>query len=149
MLNSYPITVKNFDALNIHELYAIIALRMAVFCVEQDCPYQDLDGQDQTATHVFIQDQANIAAYARILQKDNYTSLIGRVVVNPQYRKQGLAKQIMLHCIDEIKQTSAEKIELSAQSYLHKFYTNLGFKSMGEYYLEDDIPHEHMQMIIK
>ena len=149
MLKSYPVVVKKFDALNINELYAIMALRMEVFCVEQDCPYQDLDGQDQIATHVFIQDQKNIAAYARIIQKDRSCSLIGRVVVNPAYRKQGLANKIMQQCIDEIKQTTAEKIELSAQSYLHKFYANLGFKSTNEYYLEDDIPHEHMRMIIK
>jgi len=149
MLKTYPIIVKKFNALDINELYAIMALRMAVFCVEQDCPYQDLDGLDQTATHVFIQDRENIAAYARILKKDKHTSLIGRVVVNPQYRKQGLAKKIMLHCIDEIKQSSAKNIELSAQSYLHDFYCILGFKNTGEYYLEDDIPHEHMRMMIK
>jgi ElaA protein len=149
MLKTYPIVVKKFDVLDINELYAIMALRLAVFCVEQDCPYQDLDGQDQSATHIFIQDQKKVVAYARIIQKNRSCSLIGRVVVSSKYRKLGLANKIMLHCIDEIKQTKTEKIELSAQSYLHKFYANLGFKSTGEYYLEDDIPHEHMQMIIK
>lgn len=149
MLKTYPIVVKNFEALNIHELYAIMALRMAVFCVEQDCPYQDFDDLDQSAIHVYMQDKENIAAYARIITKDPSCSLIGRVVVDPQYRKLGLAKKIMQQCIDKIKNSRADRIELSAQSYLHDFYKNLGFKNTGDYYLEDDIPHEHMFMEIK
>jgi predicted GNAT family N-acyltransferase len=28
-----------------------------------------------------------------------------------------------------------------AQKYLEKFYNNLGFKTIGESYLEDGIPH--------
>lgn len=149
MLKSDPLFVKKFDELSINELYATISLRMAVFCVEQNCPYQDLDGQDQAAMHVFTKNHDNITAYARIIKKNKHCSLIGRVVVNPQYRKQGLAKQIMHHCIDVVKQSTAEKIELSAQSYLQAFYSKLGFESTGDYYLEDDIPHEHMQMKIK
>jgi ElaA protein len=33
------------------------------------------------------------------------------------------------------------KIKLSAQKYLENFYSNLGFKTIGEPYLEDGIPH--------
>jgi ElaA protein len=32
-------------------------------------------------------------------------------------------------------------IKISAQCYLNKFYNNLGFKAIGEDYLEDGIPH--------
>jgi ElaA protein len=32
-------------------------------------------------------------------------------------------------------------IKLSAQTYLKKFYTNLGFASVGEEYFEDGISH--------
>ena len=31
--------------------------------------------------------------------------------------------------------------KLSAQTYLKNFYNNLGFKEVGEEYLEDGIPH--------
>ena len=40
-----------------------------------------------------------------------------------------------------------EKIELSAQKYLLKFYSELGFEKKGEEYLEDNIPH--VKMILK
>jgi len=32
--------------LNVAQLYAILALRSEVFVVEQNCPYQDIDGRD-------------------------------------------------------------------------------------------------------
>ena len=39
---------------------------------------------------------------------------------------------------DHYKQT---RIKISAQTYLMRFYNNLGFKKIGEEYLEDGIPH--------
>jgi ElaA protein len=35
-------------------------------------------------------------------------------------------------------------IRISAQTYLLKFYTSLGFVRVGEEYLEDGIPHVNM-----
>ena len=32
--------------LNVSQLYALLQLRCAVFIVEQNCPYQDIDGDD-------------------------------------------------------------------------------------------------------
>ena len=50
--------------------------------------------------------------------------------------------------IDVIKnQFNETVIKISAQCYLKNFYTNLGFKKVGEAYLEDGIPH--MAMIKK
>ena len=43
---------KQFKDLSNEELYQIFQLRMAVFVVEQNCPYQDADGKDINAWHV-------------------------------------------------------------------------------------------------
>jgi ElaA protein len=147
---SDQVNSKSFNELTKAELYAILALRIEVFCVEQNCPYQDADGQDQEAQHVFIKSEKSIMAYARILKdKDNPNKQhIGRVVVNPNYRRKGLAKHIMQACIDEIE-SHTTVIEISAQSYLSHFYQGLGFKNTGKYYLEDDIPHEQMHYMTK
>ena len=40
-----------------------------------------------------------------------------------------------------LKEYPEAVIKISAQQYLIKFYTELGFKTIGEGYLEDDIPH--------
>ena len=42
------------------------------------------------------------------------------------------------------KEFIKRKIKISAQEYLKKFYTNLGFKHTGKSYLEDGIPHIEM-----
>ena len=140
---SDQVNSKSFDELTKAELYAILALRVEVFCVEQNCPYQDVDGQDQKAQHVFIKDGNTIIAYARILMDQAKKYHIGRVVVNPDYRKKGLASIIMKACFAELE-NKTQVIEISAQSYLSEFYQGLGFKNTGKYYLEDDIPHEQM-----
>ena len=41
------VTIKKFNDLSPLELYEILQLRSEVFVVEQDCVYQDIDGNDQ------------------------------------------------------------------------------------------------------
>lgn len=149
MTNTNVANIKIFKELELPELYSILALRMKVFCVEQDCPYQDLDGKDEDAIHVYFQENEKITAYSRILKNENGTFSIGRVVVDPEFRKQGLASKIMQRCIEIIRQKSSADIVISAQSYIQDFYYGLGFQSTGKFYLEDDIPHEEMVLSSK
>ena len=46
------LVVKKFDELTTTELYEILKAR-AVFVVEQNCVYQDLDDIDYDSLHVF------------------------------------------------------------------------------------------------
>ena len=39
--------IKKFDALNVHQLYAILRLRNEVFVVEQNCVFQDADNKER------------------------------------------------------------------------------------------------------
>ena len=67
---------------------------------------------------------------------------IGRIVVAPGNRTEGLGKDIVLFAEKAISQHyGAGPVKLSAQSYLKKFYSDLGYQSIGEEYLEDGIPH--------
>ncbi len=47
------LVVKNFDELTTTELYEILKARVAIFVVEQNCVYQDLDDIDYDSLHVF------------------------------------------------------------------------------------------------
>ncbi|NYJ26360.1 GNAT family N-acetyltransferase [Allomuricauda sp. ARW1Y1] len=139
--------IKTFDELAIHELYQILRLRSEVFVVEQDCVYQDVDNKDQKAHHVIGLKEDEVVAYTRVFKPGDYFDnvSIGRVVVRQDQRKYGLGKQIMLATMAAIDQRFPNKpIEISAQSYLLKFYTDLGFSAFGEEYLEDGIPHRRM-----
>ncbi len=138
------IQTKTFKQLTTDELYAILQLRSEIFVVEQDCVYQDLDYKDQKALHVMGFKNKKLVAYTRIFKPGDYfeNASIGRVVVITNERKYRYGYDIMNASIEAIKNYyDTETIKISAQVYLKQFYTNLGFKAVGEEYLEDGIPH--------
>ena len=59
--------LASFAELSTGELYALLALREAVFVVEQRCAYQELDGLDQDALHLVAWEGAQVAACLRLL----------------------------------------------------------------------------------
>ena len=141
------IITKTFSELDTEDLYQILRIRSEVFVVEQDCVYQDIDNKDQNAIHLYYKENDQIVAYTRIFKAGDYykNPCIGRVVVSKKDRGNDLGKKIMIDSMEYIKQNlKGEKIELSAQKYLDKFYKDLGFYKIGEDYLEDGIPHQRM-----
>lgn len=140
--------IKTFTELNTTELYELLRLRSAVFGVEQNCVYQDLDSKDQEAYHLMGMDNGKLVAYTRIFAPGVYfkQASIGRVVVEPSHRGKGYGVDIMESSIKTINSLFGQEtlICISAQAYLLKFYNNLGFKEEGEQYLEDGIPHYKM-----
>lgn len=138
------IQVKYFNKLTTEELYKILQLRSEVFVVEQDCVYQDIDDKDQNALHVIGFKKNRVVAYTRIFKPGDYfkQASIGRVVVAEKERQHKYGYDIMESSIEVVKTYYNENsIKISAQCYLKKFYNNLGFKQVGEEYLEDGIPH--------
>lgn len=138
------IEVRRFNELTITALYEILQLRSEIFVVEQDCVYQDLDGKDQKALHVIGKKNDKVIAYTRVFGAGDYFDFpsIGRVVVAKEERQFGYGKVIMDASIKAVKEHLEEStIKISAQTYLKKFYNDLGFKEYGETYLEDGIPH--------
>ncbi len=138
------IKVKTFQQLTTQELYDLLQLRSEIFVVEQDCVYQDIDSKDQKSLHVIGFKSNKIVAYTRVFKSGDYFSYasIGRVAVVKNERQYKYGYDIMKASIEAIKNHFNEtKIKISAQVYLKKFYINLGFKVIGDEYLEDDIPH--------
>ena len=139
--------IKKYNELSVDELYEILKLRSEVFVVEQQCIYEDCDGKDKKSYHLFGEHNGEILVYLRILEKGiSYNEIsIGRVLARENYRGKGFAKQMMLRAIEFIENNLNEKvIRISAQEYLLKFYSSLGFVRVSEVYLEDDIPHIEM-----
>ena len=141
------IKVKVYQDLEIDELYAMMALRAAVFVVEQNCVYQDLDYKDQKALHVMGWINGKLVAYTRLFGPGDYfdQASIGRVIVSMDQRGHNYGHQIMSASINAITQHyKTDRIDISAQTYLEQFYTAHGFLPSGEEYLEDGIPHIKM-----
>ena len=139
------IYIKRFEELSSEELYEIIKIRVAIFCLEQKCLYQDLDDKDKKAYHVYIKENDKIKAYLRVLDKGiSFDEIsIGRVLTTE--RGVGFGNIILKEDIRVAKEKmNADKIKIEAQSYAKGYYEKFGFKQISDEFLEDGIPHIKM-----
>ena len=138
--------LKHFRELTLDELADIYRLRVSVFVVEQNCPYQEIDAADKTAYHRYLKDEDGIQAYARVLPPGTTfeTCSIGRVL--SKKRRCGLGTQIVNAAIAAAKEKfSADIITIEAQVYARSLYEKAGFIQISDEFLEDGIPHILMQ----
>ena len=139
------LVVKTFAELNTHELYEILRVRAAVFVVEQECVYQDLDGIDSNAVHAFLQDENGVQAYLRVFEKDERTAQMGRMLT--VRRGSGLGGQLLKEGIRIARDVLKKDIlYIEAQCYATGFYEREGFRITSEEFLEDGIPHVQMEL---
>ena len=132
------------DRLDAPTLYALLALRSAVFVVEQDCAYLDLDGRDLAAdtVHLWVEDDGGVAATVRVLAEPDGRARIGRVVTRADARGRGLARSRVLAALDGL---GPVETVLSAQAHLRAWYEALGYVVDGPGFVEDGIPHLPMR----
>ena len=141
--------IKTFNELTLEELYDILRLRVEVFVVEQNCPYEEVDGLDKDAIHVYYKNNDELIAYLRVLDRgvESEDVAIGRVIA--KNRRQGLGTLILKEGIKAAKEIfDTDAIYIEAQSYAKKFYENLGFVQTSDEFLLDGIAHIKMRLII-
>tara|TARA_B110000003_G_scaffold108072_1_gene110549 strand:- start:67 stop:513 length:447 start_codon:yes stop_codon:yes gene_type:complete len=139
---------KNWEEISLKEFYAVLRLRSEVFVVEQDCVYQDIDNKDQKAIHLMGYINNELVAYSRIFNKGDYfkETSFGRAIIKTEKRGLGYGDELVKESIKTIiSEFGKNKIKISAQAHLKKFYAKHAFKTKGEKYLEDGIPHISME----
>ncbi len=142
-------TCVPFKDLTNSDLYELLKLRSAVFVVEQDCVFPDMDDCDQKAMHVLLKVADELVAYARLLPAGlKYDGVsIGRVVTAASVRRDGYGKVLMQESIKHCQRLWPEStIKISAQQYLEDFYKGFGFTTESEPYFEDGILHIEMHL---
>ena len=175
---------SRFPELSAAELYAALAARQQVFTVEQRCAFQDADGHDVHAWHLFAwaedspaprvvrtpnppegaqfgpgggpaapvlwartPEAAQLAGYLRVLDPGRKFAepSIGRVLTVAPYRGIGFGRTLMAEGIARTRRVWPERpVRIAAQQRLEHFYANLGFRTAGAPYQEDDIAHVDM-----
>ena len=140
------LVVKKFEQLTVDELHEIYRLRIAVFVVEQNCAYQDIDGADKVAYHLYLKDENGIQAYVRVLPQGvlHETASIGRVISIK--RRCGLATRLLKEGIALAREKfGAKELTVGAQKYARGLYEKVGFVQSSEDYIEDGIVHIKMK----
>lgn len=138
----------HFDELTPAELYAITQARIAVFIVEQACPYQDADGADPACFHLWtLAGTDEVSAYLRVVPPGvKYAEpSLGRILTTGPGRGTGLGRALVAEGIRRVEAMyGARPIRIGAQRYLLAFYESFGFARTGYDYDEDGIPHSEM-----
>lgn len=138
---------KNFDQLTPAELYEILRLRNEVFVVEQNCVYNECDGKDYKCLQLWCTLDGQIVGSCRIVPPGvSYDEpSFGRIVSKPGFRDLKLGHRMMNFILQIIRNYyHTERVRISAQVYLKKFYETYGFRQVSEEYLEDLLPHMEM-----
>jgi ElaA protein len=137
-----------FGGLTANDVYDLLALRAAVFVVEQACAYLDPDGLDRHSWHLLGRDGTGaLRACLRVVDpgcKYDEPSM-GRVVLAQALRGSGLANALVAEGLHRSGAAwPGQGNRISAQAHLQRFYARHGFQPVGDVYSEDDIPHIQM-----
>ena len=143
--------IKTFDQLTTSELYELLRIRSEVFVVEQDCVYQDVDNNDQTAIHIWLTKGGKTVAMCRICPEGTKlaSTSIGRVITTE--RGKGYGMLIMKIAINTVMERipAADHIEIEAQLTKQKFYERLGFVATSEPFMMEGLMHLEMKLNLK
>lgn len=139
---------RSFEELSTLEMYAVFAARQAVFIVEQNCPYLDMDGKDLDALHLIAWSGKEVAAYLRLLPPgSSYPAepSLGRIITTRIGRGSGLGRELVARGLEKIHELYPQlPTRIGAQAHLHEFYGSFGFAQASEPYDEDGIMHIEM-----
>ena len=115
---------KSFDALTAREVYSILEARSAVFVVEQNCVYRDIDDAGTSRMAAAFDPAGRLAGYLRVLLPDaqNTDVRIGRVLTTAAFRGAGLGNGLLSRALEHIRaQWPETPVSLHAQAHLQRF----------------------------
>ena len=127
------------------------SLRIEVFVKEQKVPIElELDEKDhsENTVHIGFFDNNKLIGVARLIDLDKDVIHIGRVVIDKEYRGQGIGRELIIGCENIAQQIIKRKIiiELSAQIQAENFYKSLGYNRVNDkIYLDAGIEHVDMR----
>ena len=136
---------------NKEELELGFALRIEVFVKEQNVPIElELDDKDHSdnTVHIGYFNDNKLIGVARLIDLDKDVIHIGRVVIDKEYRGQGIGRELIIGCENIAQQILKRKIiiELSAQIQAENFYKSLGYNRVNDIiYLDAGIEHVDMR----
>ena len=142
--SSFPITVEstqvnpahyqaNRPNISVHvvremsDLMQSIAIRSAVYIGEEKCPFEEeFDGNDFSCTHVIGYIGSEPAGCLRIRYFSDFAKF-ERLAVRPEFRRMGLAREIVRYASDFCRAKGYTKFCVHARVDRVSFWSELGF----------------------
>ena len=127
------------------DIAACRALRRVVFIEEQGVSEADeVDDLDGEAIHLLALQDGKPVGTARLLVNGT-TGKVGRVCVLREARGTGLGAALMRVAVDQFRaMPGIRKVKLGAQSHATGFYEALGFRVVGDPFMDAGIEHREM-----
>ncbi|WP_175935447.1 GNAT family N-acetyltransferase [Corynebacterium sp. Marseille-P4321] len=140
------IEFKSLAELTPVEIHQLFKLRVDVFVVEQQCPYNEIDEQDAdpSTRHILAWEGGRLAGCARVFPTPE-GSRFGRFVVNPEFRGAGLGPDIVRAGIAYTERFPGDLV-IEAQSGLVGYYSQFGLVAEGEEFDDAGIMHRRMRL---
>ena len=136
------VNIVAFDEVNKESIRLV---REQVFIQEQHIdPEIEFDGLDTQAVHVLVVDGEQPLGTGRILANGH----IGRIAIMQAARGQGLGVKVVRALVEYAKQQGYPTVDLGAQTHAVDFYRKLGFTTYGDEFMEANIPHQAMVMLL-
>jgi predicted GNAT family N-acyltransferase len=128
------------------DVLGAFAVRMRVFCEEQGVPREEeIDGRDEDALHLvaLAPDDGRVIATLRLLVDDDVAK-VGRVAVERDWRRRGIALRMLALALDAARQRGCGRARLAAQLEAVALYEQAGFAVESERFEEAGIQHVWM-----
>jgi predicted GNAT family N-acyltransferase len=127
------------------ELAGALALRHAVFCVEQGVPErEELDGRDGEGIHLVAVAHGELLGTCRLVIVGR-TSQFSRLAVRADARRRGIATALLVAADQETDAAGADRLVLHAQTYARELYERAGYRTRGRVFVEAGIEHVAME----
>ena len=100
---------------------------------------QEFDEHDVPETkYIVILDHDFPIATARMYRLDDKSVMIGRVVVLPEYRHQGIGTKVIQECERWALELGYQKAVLESRDNKIPFYKQIGYEECGEPFIEGE-----------
>lgn len=137
--------IKKFDHSNKKWMQAAFAIRNEVFVVEQEVDArEEYDEFETSSKHFLVMHEGKPVATARWRITEKGIKL-ERFAVLKAYRGKGFGLTVLKSVLEDLPPTP-KRIYLHAQVQVVDFYGKVGFKAVGDEFIEANIRHYTMEL---
>ncbi|MDD5936123.1 MAG: GNAT family N-acetyltransferase [Clostridiales bacterium] len=138
------------------DLKEVYSIRREVFIEEQNIPEtEEFDEYDKKAIFCVLYEENNsfntqekmAVATGRLVLLEDGSYKIGRIAVRKQFRGLQYGDMLVKMLVNKAFISGAKEVYVGAQIQAKGFYQKIGFKEIGDEYLESNIPHIKMVLL--